>query len=289
MNTDTLVEDIYKLVSTKEVGEHIDFDDAVETFGENIKELMRSEFGAKRAHDSRRLRLSLTGRTDKYIWNQYNGSEGEEIDSPTYVKFLYGHVIEELLLFLTKAAGHTVTSEQKVCKAAGIVGHMDCAIDGVVTDVKSASVYGFKKFKAGTLAADDPFGYVGQIKAYAHSEGVKQYGWLAMDKQNGHLTYLKYDEEDVDHPMYEHISYDIIERLEHVKEMVNGPEPVETCYPTEEDGKSGNTKLAMGCGFCQYKAHCYPTLRTFEYAWGNKHLVDVIKTPRVNEVIPDEF
>ena len=48
---------------------------------------------------------------------------------------------------------------------------MDCKIDGVVTDVKSVSTFGFKKFKDGSLAYDDPFGYVAQIKGYAHSEG----------------------------------------------------------------------------------------------------------------------
>ena len=56
---------------------------------------------------------------------------------------------------------------------------MDCKIDGVVTDVKSVSTYGFKKFKDGTLAYDDPFGYVAQIKGYAYSEGQTSFGWLS--------------------------------------------------------------------------------------------------------------
>ena len=43
------------------------------------------------------------------------------------------------------------------------------------------------------MVNDDPFGYIDQIKAYAHSEGETQVGWLTMDKANGHLTYLKYD------------------------------------------------------------------------------------------------
>ena len=47
---------------------------------------------------------------------------------------------------------------------------MDCKIDGIVTDVKSASSFGFKKFKDGQLGlVDDPFGYIDQIKAYAHA------------------------------------------------------------------------------------------------------------------------
>jgi hypothetical protein len=289
MGIDTLVEDIYNLVSTKEVGDHIDLDDAIENFGENIKGLMRKEFGVLKGRDSRKLRLSAVGRTDKYLWNAYNETGKEEIAPHTYVKFLYGHVIEELLLFLTKAAGHEVTCEQKTCHVAGVRGSMDCKIDGIVTDVKSASVFGFKKFKDGTLAQDDPFGYIGQIKAYAHSEKATKYGWLAMDKQNGHLAYLMYDEEDKDHPMFKYLDYDIVERVEHIKKLVAGPEPTSFCYPTIPDGKSGNMKLSVGCSYCQFKEHCYPNLRTFSYSYGPKFLTKVVKEPRVQEALSDEF
>ena len=41
-----------------------------------------------------------------------------------------------------------------------------------------------------------PFGYIDQIKGYARSEGETEVGWLAMDKVNGHLAFLKYDLED---------------------------------------------------------------------------------------------
>ena len=116
---------------------------------------------------------------------------------------------------------------------------MDCKIDGVVTDVKSVSTYGFRKFKDGTLAYDDPFGYVAQIKGYAHSEGETKFGWLAMDKQNGHLTYLMYDSEDTQAPVYDLISFDITERIKHVKKLVELPTPPEVCYESiAEDRKS---------------------------------------------------
>ena len=289
MGTDTLVEDIYRLVETKQVGSEVDLEGAIDKFGENIKELMRGEFINVKKRDNRFLRLSAIGRTDKYLWNVINGTGEEVLEPHTRVKFLYGHVIEELLLFLTKASGHTVTDEQKVCRVGGVKGHMDCKIDGVVTDVKSASVFGFKKFKEGTLAADDPFGYIGQIKAYAHSEGEKKYGWLAMDKQNGHLTYLLYDEEDTNHPMHKYLDYDIEERVENVKKLVAGVEPDKHCYSSVPDGKSGNMKLAVGCSYCQFKEHCYPNLRVFAYSNGPKFLTKVVKEPRVQEAIPDEF
>ena len=286
--TDNVVADIYALMESKDADPSVDVEAEIEKFGEGVKALMRTEFGREKREDNRRLRLSNIGRTDKYLWNHFNGTEGEELQPHTYIKFMYGHLIEEMLLFLTRMAGHTVTDEQKVCNVEGIVGHMDCKIDGVVTDVKSASSFGFKKFKDGTLAYDDPFGYIDQIKAYAHSEGQTEFGWLAMDKANGHLTYLKYDLNDTEAPVYEVLRGDIVDRVKHVKKLVEQPEPVEWCYPPVPDGKSGNSKLSIGCSYCQFKDHCYPNLRVFAYSYGPKYLVDVVKEPKVQEVMPDE-
>ena len=283
-----VVQDIYALMESKDADPSVDVEAEIDRFGESVKELMRTEFGRKKREDNRRLRLSNIGRTDKYLWNHFNGTEGEELQPHTYIKFMYGHLIEEMLLFLTRMAGHSVTDEQKVCNVEGIVGHMDCKIDGVVTDVKSASSFGFKKFKDGTLAYDDPFGYIDQIKAYAHSEGQTEFGWLAMDKANGHLTYLKYDLTDTEAPVYEVLKGDIVDRVKHVKKLVEQPEPVEWCYPPVPDGKSGNSKLSIGCSYCQFKDHCYPNLRVFAYSYGPKYLVDVVKEPKVQEVMPDE-
>ena len=56
MGADTLIEDIYGLVSTKEVPKLVDIDKEIETFGESIKELMRTEFKKDRPRDTRRLR-----------------------------------------------------------------------------------------------------------------------------------------------------------------------------------------------------------------------------------------
>jgi hypothetical protein len=286
--TDNVVADIYAMMESKNADPSVDVEAEIEKFGEGVKALMRTEFGREKREDNRRLRLSNIGRTDKYLWNHFNGTEGEELQPHTYIKFMYGHLIEEMLLFLTRMAGHSVTDEQKVCNVEGIVGHMDCEIDGVVTDVKSASSFGFKKFKDGTLAYDDPFGYIDQIKAYAHSEGETEFGWLAMDKANGHLTYLKYDLTDTEAPVYEVLKGDIVDRVKHVKKLVEQPEPTEWCYQPIPDGKSGNSKLSTGCSYCQFKDHCYPNLRVFAYSYGPKYLVDVVKEPKVQEVMPDE-
>ena len=283
-NTYNLVSDIYQLMETKEVAEGVDFDACVEKFGENVKELMRNEFGGKK-RDGRKLRMSNIGRDDRYLWNVYNDVEkSDDIQGHTYVKFLYGHLIEEMLLFLTKAAGHEVTYEQKKCEVNGITGSMDCKIDGIVTDVKSVSTYGFRKFKDGSLAYDDPFGYIGQIKGYAYAEGATKFGWLAMDKQNGHLTYLLYDSEDTQAPVHDLISYDIKERIDHVKKLVEQPTPPDVCYEPIADGKSGNRKLAVGCSYCAYKKECWPSVRAFAYSTGPRYLIEVHNEPKVQEI-----
>ena len=283
--TDTVVQDIYALMESKDADPSVDVEAEIEKFGEGIKELMRTEFGRKKREDNRKLRLSNIGRTDRYLWNHFNGTDGEKLLPHTYIKFMYGHLIEEMLLFLTRMAGHTVTDEQKVCKVEGIVGHMDCKIDGVVTDVKSASSFGFKKFKDGSLVDDDSFGYIDQIKAYAHDCGETQVGWLTMDKANGHLTYLKYDLENTDS---EKLKEPIVDRVKHIKQLVEGDEPTEYCYDPVPDGKSGNMKLAIGCSYCQFKEHCYPNMRVFKYSFGPKFLVDVVNEPRVEEITLDE-
>ena len=278
-----LVNDIYSVVSTKEPMDGVDLEQEIDRFGENCKQLMRNLFTEKR--DGRTLRMSNIGRKDRYLWNAVNNPGVQEEMTPnTYVKFMYGHLIEEMLLFLTRIAGHEVTDEQKRCEVGGISGSMDCKIDGIVTDIKSTSTFGFRKFKDSTLAFDDPFGYVAQIKGYAHSEGETKYGWLAMDKQNGHLSYLLYDDEDTQAPVHEVIGYDIEEHVAHIKEVVQQEEPPEHCYEPVEDGKSGNMKLSVGCSYCPYKKTCWPDVRAFAYSSGPRYLVEVVNEPKVQEI-----
>ena len=280
----SLIDDIYKAVSDKEPAEGVDLYDEIERFGENCKRLMTNLFTEKR--DGRTLRMSNIGRDDRYLWNVVNNPDVKEEMTPnTYVKFMYGHLIEEMLLFLTRIAGHEVTDEQKKCEVNGISGSMDCKIDGVVTDVKSVSTFGFRKFKDGSLAFDDPFGYVAQIKGYAHSEGRdNRFGWLAMDKQNGHLEYLMYDSDDTQAPVYEKIGYDIEERIDHIRAVVEQEEPPEHCHEPVPDGKSGNMKLAVGCSYCPYKHTCWPGVRTFLYSSGPRYLTEVVNEPKVTEI-----
>jgi len=285
--TDTLVDDIYRMIDTKEIPDGVPIEQVINDFGENVKQILRNNITESK-FDKRKLRMSNIGKKDRQLWYSYNGYKGEELMPHTRIKFLYGHLIEEMVLALTKLAGHDVTHEQKQVEVQGIKGSMDCKIDGVLTDVKSASPYGFKKFKDGSLINDDPFGYVDQIKGYAHAENTTDVGWLVMDKTNGHLTYLKYDMADESQWYWAKLNFfSIVERIKSIKNIVKLSKPPKRCYEPVPDGKSGNMKLPVGCSYCAYKYECWDGLRTFIYANGPRYLVEVENLPNVIEVDKD--
>ena len=287
MATDTLVDDIYRMIDTKEIPDSVPIEQVINDFGENVKQILRNNITESK-FDKRKLRMSNIGKKDRQLWYSYNGYKGEELMPHTRIKFLYGHLIEEMVLALTKLAGHDVTHEQKQVEVQGIKGSMDCKIDGVLTDVKSASPYGFKKFKDGSLINDDPFGYVDQIKGYAHAENTTDVGWLVMDKTNGHLTYLKYDMADESQWYWAKLNFfSIVERIKSIKNIVKLSKPPKRCYEPVPDGKSGNMKLPVGCSYCAYKYECWDGLRTFIYANGPRYLVEVENLPNVIEVDKD--
>ena len=192
-----------------------------------------------------------------------------------------GHLLESLLLLLTKAAGHTVEQEQEEVVVEGVLGHQDARIDGWLVDIKSASSYAFKKFKDGTLGDNDSFGYIPQISAYATRHGDKQAAFFAIDKNNSELALLKiHDMEMIDAPAR-------VRELKQVEKMETAPE---RCYSDEPDGASGNRKLAIGCVFCAFKNTCWSDanggkgLRSFQYSNGVRYLTHVEKTPNVEEI-----
>jgi hypothetical protein len=238
--------------------------------------------------DSRNLRLSAIGKPDRQIYNSYNGVDREPFRGATLVKFLYGHICEAMVVALTEMAGHTVTDQQKEVEVEGVTGHIDGRVDGVLVDVKSCSSFGFKKFRNSELHKDDPFGYIGQLKAYAHAEGDTKYAWIAFDKQNGHLCVLEYDETDTETEYYDSVNWDVAERVREIKKLVGVSHPPPHCYEPVADGKSGNEKLDTGCAYCAFKEHCWPDMKVFLYASGPRYLTKVVKEPRVLEV-PDAF
>lgn len=272
-----------------------------------------AEFGANVAM---KLKQALTGRTGKprktktlymseygrpcsrQLWydirSEYKVNK-EKLSAPNLIKFLYGDILEEVVLTLSSLAGHEVTDQQKECEVDlpngwRLRGRLDAKIDGEIVDVKSTTSYGFKKFAEGTLDNDDPFGYIPQLAAYndAEYEGKMPDGtktaFVVIDKQLGHLCSMELkstgsnDEESIQRAR---------EKL--VGDLELGTPPPRA-FEEVPEGKSGNMKLPTGCSYCGFKHECWKDandgtgLRTFVYSKGPVFLTKVAKEPKVGEV-----
>ena len=280
---DTLVKDIYDLFSLdpikmdeKEVDKHID------TFGEMLKVHIKA-FMYEQPRTRGNLRLSAIGKPDRQLWYDVNSKkEIEDLAPSTRIKFLYGYILEELLLLCASIAGHKVTDQQKEVSVEGVLGHQDAMIDDVLVDCKSASGFSFKKFKDNKLLEDDPFGYIGQISAYAQANGVNEAAFLVIDKSSGEICLTPIHQMEMDNAT---------NRVKHLKGMVVDDHVPDRCYAPVPDGESGNLKLAIGCIYCNHKRECWSNanqgkgIRAFKYSRGLNFLVQVSKEPKVEEVI----
>lgn len=273
---DTLVEDIYALFDQSK--HHEVKEENLDLFANSLREILRDRLSHK-SDERSPLRFSALGKPDRQLW--YDGhpdGSAEELRPQALFKFLYGDVIEQLVLFLVREAGHTVEQEQAEVEVDGVKGHIDAIIDGTVVDVKSASPFGYRKFREGTVLDDDPFGYVAQLSGYANvlTPG-KPAAWLAFDKVGGAIC-------------VSYLSSSVIKdhqpapRIEHLKKVLENVEPPERCYPTIPDGKSGNLKLGTACSYCSHKFRCHPSLRTFLYSTGPRYLSKVVNEPNVPEI-----
>ena len=239
-------------------------------------------WSAEHPVDKPTLRMSNVGKPNRQLWyDMKSENQKNNFTAPVQIRFLYGHILEEVVLFLARLAGHEVTDEQKEIKVSGIKGHMDCKIDGEVVDIKTASGFAFKKFKEGTLPDDDPFGYMAQIAGYEEAEGTEHGGFLTLNKESGELALFR--PQELDKP-------NIKQRIKTLKAQIKKDTPPELCYNPVPDGKAGNMKIARGCTWCRHKFVCHSDandgegLRVFKYSKKLEYLTNVVKLPRVKEV-----
>ena len=274
-SVDTLVEDIYHLVSNPQSFSP----DNVRSFGESLA--TRLSYRLSEDRQSGELRASNIGKPcNRQLWYDVHcHDEREPLPPAARLKFLFGDILEELLLFLGKEAGHDVRHEQAEVTINGVKGHIDGIIDGRLVDCKSASTFAFEKFKEHRLANDDPFGYIDQLGFYldgANDRLVdKDVGsFLAIDKTLGNITLDTYAKPNKD--------YAIV--VEQKKEMLAQPEPPERAFQDQPFQKSGNKKLGVACSYCPFKFKCWSGLRVFQYASKPIFLTHVAREPKVSEV-----
>ncbi len=280
----TLVEDIYDTISVLNAGTALNItEEDLDAFGDAIKEALRKWSHPKERSSKNNLRMSNVGKPMRQLWYDLKSEEEDQLplESSVFIKFLYGHILEEVVLLLVKLAGHEVTSEQKEVDVDGVLGHMDCKIDGEVIDIKTASGFAFKKFRDGTLRNDDPFGYMSQLSGYEESEQTNDGGFLALNKETGELAL--YCPEELDKP-------NVKKKIKTIRSFLNSDELPDQCYESVPEGKSGNMKLHRQCVYCRHKNTCHKDvnggegLRVFKYANKLVYFTKVVKEPRVPEI-----
>jgi len=284
MKLDTLIDDIYSQLS--ELSEGREFNLSEENLDLTVSRIKDSLLAWARPSDRNAefsLRMSNVGRPARQLWYEQNLPSETSVPSPSLqIKFLYGHLLEEILLMLVRASGHNVTDEQKEVTVKGVKGHIDCKIDGEVVDIKTASKFSFNKFREGRLREDDPFGYMSQLAGYEEAENSSEGGFLVINKESGELCL--YRPEELDKPS-------INTQIQGVKKALKLSTPPPRCYESVPEGKKGNMKLHRSCTYCPYKFECYKDanngqgLRVFQYANGPTYLTHVEVAPRVEEIV----
>jgi len=275
----TLVEDIYGLFNS----DYIPLDKAVSEFGAALSKKISTRLSDERGRPTLRL-SNLGSKCLRQLYYTINEPEKmEPLPPEARMKFLYGDILEELLLFLAKEAGHQVEGEQDALSLDGVLGHRDAIIDGMVVDVKSASSFSFKKFANHLKPDDDAFGYLTQLSSYVkaseNDERVIYKGsgaFLAIDKTLGHIVL----------DIHNFGPVDFSKRIHTVRKAISSPVPPSRGYEPEPEGKSGNQKLGVNCSYCSFKNECYPRLRTFLYSYGPVFLTRVEREPNVPEITP---
>jgi hypothetical protein len=280
---DTVATDIKKLIANIANGTPAKItEENMNQFLNNIKEAMIAwNTPPKKEKYDGRLRMSILGKPARQLWyDKFSPKETKEYDASNNLKFLYGHIIEHLLLYLTELSGHKVEDRQMKVKIDDVNGHIDAKVDGEICDVKSASPFSFKKFKNGELLDDDPFGYHAQLSGYEEATGTKAGGFLVADKSSGDICFYK--PEELAKP-------DVKTLIKNLNSKLASDVPPERCYTLKTE-KNGNKAIPIGCQFCIHKFECYKDankgkgLRVFKYSNKKVFLAEVVKEPNVEDI-----
>jgi len=278
---DTIATDIKTLVAGISNGKPANVtEENMDRFLLNIKEAFNSWNNPVREKDGK-LRMSVLGKPPRQLWyDRFSPKKTKSYDASLNIKFLYGHILEHLLLYLAELTGHKIGDQQKKVEIDNIKGHIDATVDGEVCDVKSASSFSFKKFKTGELVGDDPFGYHAQLSGYETGMGTNGGGFLVMDKSSGDVCFYKPDE--LAKP-------NVTTLIKTLQDTLKSKTPPEKCYQLSET-KGGNKSLPIGCQFCTHKWECYKDandgkgLRVFKYSNKFVYLAEVNRQPNVEEI-----
>jgi len=198
----------------------------------------------------------------------------EDMDYNALFRFLFGDIVESVLVLIMEQADVDIVEKQKAVKLT-IAGHeVNGTLDlimrdelGVekVWDVKSASEWAFKFKYTGyggydKIKEDDPFGYIMQGHLYAEATGLPFGGWVVVNKSSGEVAMVEApDWQDEDRRLY------MADAEKRVKRLLD-PDPnfvkpfkseFETYKVKGEVIRTGNKTLPKICGMCGHRSHCW--------------------------------
>jgi hypothetical protein len=279
-NLDTLVNDIYSLFGSGREPDEARLEELGKAMALHVADAFK-----KREPDGRLRGSNMGTQCDRQMYYRVHEPEyAEDMPPHTKLKMLYGHLIEELVIYLIEETkDHTVELRQHEVELEGVRGHIDAIVDGTLVDVKSANTRSMEKFKKNELKENDPFGYLEQLNFYL--EGLKnedalrnkeEIAFLAVDQELGHIVLDRYRGNSSENTQA---------NLRAKLKIANDPGAVPNRgYMPQPDGKSGNMALCTQCKYCSWKRRCWPTLRVFAYSGGPKFLTHVMREPDVKEI-----
>lgn len=295
-SAETLIKDINSLLDNVARGKGLNIPpEKLAEFGSNVAMKLNDALVGRgnRKRPAKTLYMSEIGKPcRRQLWyevNKDNNSfDSEPLHSTAIVKFLYGDILEELVLILAELSGHEVTDKQKsveikLPKGWVVRGKMDGKIDGEIVDVKSASTQSFQKFKKGVDRANDPFGYIPQLQSYNIAEDVtpgETTSFIAIEKQMGEITR---DSHKVDAQIMS--KKDLTDLVITLESKTPPPRAFDTKPTTYQ-----NECLGTECSYCRWKYECWKDandgkgIRTFVYSRKPVHLVKIKKVPDMPEL-----
>ena len=177
------------------------------------------------------------------------------------MNMLVGDVLWVVFKGLLRASGVQFEDNNNVTLKLGddkeIQGEYDLILDDKVDDIKSASPWSYnnKFVNLETLQQGDSFGYVSQLVGYAKGADKDVGGWWVVNKANGKFKYVSAENADEYYEMSKIRA--TVETLKYNK--------FERCFEDSAEtwrGKpTGNRRLGITCGFCDYKHTCWENLK----------------------------
>ena len=239
-------------------------EEIIQEAGEQVKAVLRMTFNETRG-DKFRIRMSNVGKPTCQLMMERDGADKEAQPYSFRMKMLIGEITELVLKAVILGSGvHIASANEKVALKLDdmitINGSYDLDIGGI-WDVKSASRYSYEnKFvNFTTLEQDDPFGYCGQLFGYAEASNKRARGWIAVNKETGDIKTV--DAIDTPETRKKHLD----KLRENVYKLVDLEAPFVRSFQDEEETfykvPTGNRKLGMSCGFCEYKWSCWEGLQ----------------------------